>query len=257
MYILFVIRRTDWNKLETNTEKKLFKAWKWCTRSVHFYPCSTKTRRTRKFWLIVAFKGSLQDNDPTFLMSQWWATILCEKYLESVNQIQHATISHDHWLISLDIVHLFTSIYKILVIVSFKSRYPFFSIYMSISLHEMFHTINYILNSTYFLFNPIKDLSFNIHLFPSFAEMVMWDLKNTCLSILHCIFRYLDLWCIVFKTSVDHLINVLTDYNPSVQFTYELLNKRSFNFVDVSVLVRGSKLQTNWLSESDMFRTCY
>ena len=84
-----------------------------------------------------------------------------------------------------------------------------------------------------------------------FADIVLEDLENTCLQKLDFkptfYLRYVDdvITCIP-ASKLNVMLNIFNTYHPRLQFTYEVENNKTINFLDVQLLRKNNKIIYNW-----------
>ena len=88
-----------------------------------------------------------------------------------------------------------------------------------------------------------------------FADIVMDNLENYCLSVLNidfnCIpvfyYRYVDdiILC-VRKKHIDMVIDTFNSYVSNLQFTFELEQDERINFLDMTLIRNNNMIITNW-----------
>ena len=89
----------------------------------------------------------------------------------------------------------------------------------------------------------------------------MDDLENYCLSVLNkdfnCIpvfyYRYVDdIIVCVRKKHIDIVINTFNSYDPNLQFTFELEQDESINFLDMTLIRNNNMIITNWFRKQTL-----
>lgn len=176
--------------------------------------------------------------------------------LEFVGAIRNIHVPDNHCMISLDVSALFTSIPTDLILQSIESRWNNIQSKCNIPWSEMVIAVNLIVNSTFFKFNDkcyqqIDGTPMGSPISPIFAEFVMRDLENVCLSKLqfkpihYC--RYVDdIFTIVPDDQIQSIINTFNNYHNKLSFTHEMEADRSISFLDVKVFRIGHNISTNW-----------
>lgn len=176
--------------------------------------------------------------------------------LEFVNSIQGIDVPSDHCLISLDVSSLFTSIPTDLILQGVKAKWNIIQEKCKIPWEEIVIAVNLIINSTFFSFNgkfyhQVDGTPMGSPISPTFAEYTVRQLENHCLSVLdfkpifYC--RYVDdIFTIIPKNKVEHMLTVFNNYHEKLKFTYEMEVDNSISFLDVKVTRVEEKLKTNW-----------
>ena len=117
--------------------------------------------------------------------------------------------------------------------------------------------IKFILNNNYFQFNnkfyrQIFGSDMGNSISPILSDIVMDDLETECIKKLNFkptfYFRYVDdiVLCIP-KNSVDHTLNTFNSYDNNLQFTVEVAQNNSRNFLDIKIIINNQRqIITNW-----------
>lgn len=206
-------------------------------------------------------------DSPTYNLSRYMTTIIKEavqkptSYIKDswsfVKKIKGINVSTDECLISLDVTSLFTNIPQGLVINAIEKRWHLINNKTAIPKNEFMIAINLLFNNTYFSFNgeffsQIFGCPMGSPVSPIFADLVMDDLECTTLQKLSfspkIFVRYVDdIFTIVPKNNISEMINEFNSYHPRLQFTYELQNDSTLNFLDTSIIKEeNGSLKTNW-----------
>ena len=53
----------------------------------------------------------------------------------------------------------------------------------------------------------------------------------------------------VKKEHIDHVINTFNSYHNSLQFTHELENNNSINFLNLTIIKKSKSIITNWFQK--------
>ena len=116
--------------------------------------------------------------------------------------------------------------------------------------------VRYLCNNMFFTFNDViykqdKESPMGSKVSPIFADFVMTDLENECLSRLDftpVIFKRFvdDIWTVVPKNKVNSIIKIFNEYDSDLKFTFELEKNNSISFHDLLLTRVNNKIVTNW-----------
>ncbi|XP_072758712.1 uncharacterized protein [Anoplolepis gracilipes] len=153
------------------------------------------------------------------------------------------------------VTSLFTNIPKELMFKAIERRWINITKNTTMNLAQFLYAVEIILDSTSFCF----DGQFYEQIFGSpmgsplssiLADLIMDDLETYCLSSLNpsisVYYRYVDnIFAIVPRDCVDSIVSMFNSYHNRLQFTHEIENNNSINFLDTSVNRIGNTLVTN------------
>ncbi|XP_011861774.1 PREDICTED: uncharacterized protein LOC105558604 [Vollenhovia emeryi] len=86
---------------------------------------------------------------------------------------------------------------------------------------------------------------------PILADIIMDDLETHCINSLdfeiQVYYRYVDdIFLVLPEDRLQEVLNTFNSYHPRLQFTSEIENNKTLNFLNVSVLRENNKMITNW-----------
>jgi len=106
-----------------------------------------------------------------------------------------------------------------------------------------------ILNFTYFLFNNVTykqvfGTPMGSPLSPVISDIVLQDLEQKAISLLPIqlpfYFRYVDDILLAAPSKfLDKILNIFNSFHERMQFTLEISNNNSINFLDLSLIIDG------------------
>ena len=169
-----------------------------------------------------------------------------------VKRLSNIRIEDNYRLISLDVVSLFTNIPLDMAVDSISNRWNYLSDNISIPKNEFLMAVNLVLRSTFFKFNNIIyqqtfGTPMGSPLSPVIADIVLQDLESRALGTLDFVlpfyFRYVDdVVCAAPSDSLEHVLNVFNSFHPRLQFTLEVGELNTLNFLDVSLIIRDNHI---------------
>ena len=173
-----------------------------------------------------------------------------------IQDIYNIHVPDNHVLISLDASSLFTNVPYDLVKLGIDKQYEQIKKHTIIPLHEIHEAIDYFENNTYLQFNntyykQIFGTPMGSPISPIFADIVLADLEEYCLSLLDYkpVFykRYFDdiLTCVPID-KIHYTLGIFNSYNPRLQFTHEIESNNNINFLDLTVIRNNNSLMHNW-----------
>lgn len=173
-----------------------------------------------------------------------------------VSKLSTAKIEEHYKLISLDAVSLFTNIPLDLAISGIVKRWDDISGATTIPRDEFITALFLVLNFTFFSFdNNIYKQTFGSPmgspLSPIIADIVLHDLESRALEripvpIPFCV-RYVDDIALASPPAfVDFIVNIFNSFHRRLQFTVEISNENSLNFLDVTMIISHGYLHFNW-----------
>jgi len=135
-------------------------------------------------------------------------------------------------------------------------RWHFLNKKIDIPYREFLFAINLVLNSTYFKFNDIiyKQVfgtPMGSPLFPILADIVMQDLEERAISSLSLhfpfYFRYVDdIALAALSASCKNILHVFNSFHKRLQFTIEIADENTLNFLDVSITINRNFIEFDW-----------
>jgi len=179
---------------------------------------------------------------------------------EIAEKLKDINIPPNFSLISLDVKSLFTNIDKNLLKEGLDKRFSQIHNKSKIPFDEIQEATEFLMNNTYFKFNetyykqtfgaPMGSPTSGL-----FADIVMDDLETSCLNKLSFtplfFYRYVDdiMTCIP-TIKINEIISVFNSYNERLQFTYELENNNSINFLDLKFIKQtDGNLKIDWYTK--------
>lgn len=179
-----------------------------------------------------------------------------------IEKIKNLHIPPDYYLVSLDVVSLFTNIPLSLVINSLDKRYSDISSKCTIPFTDIINCTKFLFNNTYFTFEnvvyrQIFGTPMGSAVSPLFADLVMDDLEKFCLEKLKkdrnitplFYYRYVDdiLLCIPQdRTVLAHVLTTFNSYDDHIEFTHEIEKDNKINFLDITLIRQDDNIITNW-----------
>lgn len=167
------------------------------------------------------------------------------------------TIPTNHVLISLDVVSLFPSIPKELVIKKIKEKWNWLENYLEITRDLFIKLIQFMFDSSYFRFDgqfykQLDGTMMGSPASPSIANFIMEIVISDVLDSLNFkpgiqLYYVDDSLYSVPEDKVTTFVNTFNSYHPSLKFTYELEDDRKLAFLDLEVVrEENGKIDTKW-----------
>ncbi|XP_071652732.1 uncharacterized protein [Temnothorax longispinosus] len=159
-------------------------------------------------------------------------------------------------LFSLDVISLFTNVPTDLVIDSICRQWNLIGPNTKLPREEFVAAIKFVLDSTYFTFDNViyrqtHGSPMGSPLSSDAAEIVMRDLENKALKRLKYIppfyFRYVD--DVASAAPLEFLQDTLNIFNfihNRLQFTIEINNNNTLNFLDTTIIAANERLIFDW-----------
>jgi len=179
---------------------------------------------------------------------------------ELVDALSNKIIPESYILCSFDVVSLFTNIPLDLAIDSITKRWEYLERATKITKVEFITAINFILSSTFFKFNEkIYQQTFGTPmgspLSPIIADLTMRDLEENVLNTLNIrpliYYRYVDdILLVASKEEIHVILNKFNNYHHRLQFTLEIEDNRSLNFLDVTLIIKNNRIITDWYKKT-------
>ena len=173
-----------------------------------------------------------------------------------VNRLRGARLDEHHRLASLDVVSLFTNIPIDLALLGIRKRWAYIKKGTNIPLTEFLIALRLVLNSAYFAFDgiiyrQIFGAPMGSPLSPVIADIVLRDLEEKAIkripTKLPLYFRYVD---DILLAAPEGFISTITDifnsFHQRLQFTVELPQENSINFLDVTLKSVNGILEFDW-----------
>ena len=249
-------------------------------RSIFYFIRKTYGNLSRMYTLPKIHKPTLSFrpiistvDSPTYNFDKFFARFLKNNIPESKYNVKNSIefrqrikgqiIPTDHVMISLDVTSLFTNITKDMVINAIEKHYA--SIYngfnekLFLPLNSLIDCIKFIFDNTYFKFNndtfkQVKGSPMGGCTSPIFADIAMRDLETYVFSRIDYIKfynRYVDdIFCVIPFSKIDETLDIFNSYDPNLQFTIELEQNKTINFLDVTIINDNSVILTNWYQKS-------
>ncbi|KAM0737118.1 hypothetical protein ACS0PU_000211 [Formica fusca] len=173
-----------------------------------------------------------------------------------VKKLSDISIDNNSQLISLDVVSLFTNVPIEMAIHSVSIRWEHISGNCNIPKSEFLIAIRFILDSTFFTFNGVFykqtfGTPMGSPLSPIIADIVLQDLETRALESLKFTppfyFRYVDDISLAVPASyLNHTLHTFNSFHPRLQFTVEIGEENKLNFLDITMIVKTSRLIFDW-----------
>lgn len=175
---------------------------------------------------------------------------------EFVEQIKNFSVPNNFEMCSLDVISMYTSIPKTLVMEVVNKRWKDIKNHTNIPKDQFLEAIKLCLYSSYFKYNECvyeqtNGLPMGAPLSAMVANMVLEDLENAALETLPVApalyKRYVDdIFTIVHTNERSNILGKFNNYNPKIQFTLENEKDRTMNFLDVHIERNNNTLKTKW-----------
>jgi len=172
-----------------------------------------------------------------------------------VDSLNNKKLENDSFLISLDVVSLFTNIPIDIAVECVERRWDLFSNECKIPKDEFLGAIRLVLNSSFFTFdNVFYNQTFGTPmgspLSPIIADIVMQDLENSVLNTVKfpipIFYRYVDdILLAVPEEKIDLILNKFNSFHPRLQFTLERGGDR-INFLDTTIILDKNVIKIDW-----------
>ncbi|XP_071579747.1 uncharacterized protein [Temnothorax nylanderi] len=175
-----------------------------------------------------------------------------------VNELANTHVNNGFKLCSLDVVSLFMNVPTEMVLDSISRRWDYIVRNCKITKSEFFIAVKLILNSTFFVFNgKIYQQTFGVPkalhspLSPIAADIVLQDLETKALEILkYCppfYKRYIDDVTLAAPSALlQHTLDVFNSFHPRLQFTIEIGEDDTLNFLEITMLLKDNRLTFDW-----------
>ena len=171
-------------------------------------------------------------------------------------------IPDDYILLSLDVTSLFTNIPCHLVLNSLDRRFNDLHNICKIPFDEIRKCVKLIFDNTYFKFDnkfyqQIFGSPMGSPISPLFADLVMEDLENECLTKLKDLgcnpifyYRYVDdTFLCIKKDSTQLVLDIFNNYDANLKFTYEIETNGALNFLDLLIVRENNSIITDWFQK--------
>jgi len=181
---------------------------------------------------------------------------------ELVEKLGNVHIDDQTKLFSLDVVSLFTNVPLDLVFGCIAKKWHLLQNKIKIPYSEFIIGLRLIMNSTFFKFNgkvykQIFGTPMGSPLSPILADLllVMEKLEETTLFRLPfhipLYVRYVDDIAIAAPSClIPNILNMFNSFHKRLQFTIEVPEMNSLNFLDITLIVNGEHLEFNWFRKS-------
>ena len=228
---------------------------------VHKVIFDNNGRMVCKFRPVVSTVGT-----PTHFLAKQISTILnnCIKKPDSyiknssyfIEKIKNISIPDDHVFVSFDATSLFTNVPPELVKSGIERRYEQMRKHTIIPLDEFFKAVDFLNDNTFLQFNKkyykqVFGTPMGSAVSSVFSDIVMSDLETQCLNSIDFkplfYFRYVDdiITCIP-KNKIMVMLNNFNSYHPKLQFTHEVEQENTINFLDIQLIKDENKILHNW-----------
>jgi len=269
-----LLKRNPANKLLTEL-KEILKRWlshKYISVQTHTYLNSSNAILPRAYGLpkihkhgyplriIVSSTGS-----PLHNLASYLHKILCKSLpvpsshinnsFELINKLSDVYIPDGFSLVSLDVVSLFTNVPIDLITNIVKEKWSHISKHTTLPESEFILSMNFVLNSTFFLFNnkyykQSHRAPMGSPLSPIVADLIMEQLELHTINNLPFVpifyYRYVDDIALVAPNSqLNTLLSKFNSYHPRLKFTLEI-GGDVLNFLDLTIIRREGRLIFNW-----------
>lgn len=206
-------------------------------------------------------------NSPTYNLSNFihqilspWTTTFdynVKNSLELVEFLKTVQLPPNYVMVSLDVVSLFTNIPKHLVLQIIKENWSHISAYTELDKTMLCRIIDFIFESSYFVFNgqiylQIEGSAMGNPASPTLANIVMNYLISKCVKKLSFVIPVLklyvdDTFIAVPNDKIDEFLETFNAFHPRIQFTLEKEVDNSIAFLDVQLIRKNDgTILTNW-----------
>lgn len=175
---------------------------------------------------------------------------------EFVKLINNLRILPNCRLISLDVKALFTNIPKLLVLKCVKLRWREIRQHTKLPDSVFLEILEFCIDNAYCSFRnkfykQIFGTPMGSPLSGIIADLVMEKLEYDVLKKLKFPYffyrRYVDdIFIIVEENNINNLLESFNNYNKDIQFTIEIEENNSINFLDITIIRENDLIITNW-----------
>lgn len=174
--------------------------------------------------------------------------------------IDTVELPQNYTLLSLDVTSLYTNIPNELISNIIRSKWTLLKEHTTLSCNDFIEGINLILNNNFFqykneFYQQLDGCAMGAPISSTTAQLVMEFLEENVIGNLKfpILFfkRYVD-DCITAVPSdkVEDLLNAFNSFNGKLQFTCELEQNNSLNFLDLTIIRNTTnKLKTKWYTK--------
>jgi len=174
---------------------------------------------------------------------------------ELIKKLSDVHIPDGFSLVSLDVVSLFTNVPVDLITNIIKEKWSHISKHTTLPENEFILSMNFVLNSTYFLFNnkyykQTYGAPMGSPLSPIVADLIMQSLELQTLNNLPFVpifyFRYVDDIALAAPNFyLNTLLSKFNSFHPRLKFTLEI-GGDTLNFLDLTIIKKDGRLIFNW-----------
>jgi len=153
-------------------------------------------------------------------------------------------------------VSLFTNIPIELAMESVTNRWNYIENNTSLPKSEFLLAVKFVLDSTFFTFNNIVyrqvfGTPMGSPLSPIIGDIVMQDIEKKALNTITFTppfyYRFVDDIITACPSNLtDYLLTVFNSFNQRLQFTLEVEDNKSLNFLEISIISDNNKLHFDW-----------
>lgn len=216
----------------------------------------------------VAYRPVISNiNAPTYNLSVYIHSIFslfCSTFdksvknsFQAVQTLRNITLPDGYVLISLDVVSLFPSIPKDLLIQMITKHWKFITCYTVLSKDLFIEIVSFIFDNSFFKFNgsfykQLDGTSMGNPTSPSFANLVMEIIITSVLDRLPffvplAMYYVDDTLFAIPKTRINDTVQEFNNFHPRIQFTHEMETNKQIPFLDILVIRSDDgSIITNW-----------
>jgi len=173
--------------------------------------------------------------------------------VDFVSKMKDVKIKRNHTMISFDVVFLFTKV-PIQVTLGFMKSKLIEDIsrkrHTQLELQDVIMLTELCLQGNFFsfkgdIYEQMEEAAMSSPISPIFAEFFMQNLEVTIIPTsghsLYSWWRYVDeVFSIAKSKDVDVILTALNNFNPSINFTYELMENNELSFLDTRITIKNN-----------------
>lgn len=141
-----------------------------------------------------------------------------------------------------------------------EKKWQEISPHTTLSLQAFLEGLDYALTSTYFqyknnYYQQVEGCAMGASISSVIAQLVLEDLENTIIPKLNYeipfFYRYVD-DCITLvpRDKTNYILELFNSYNSKLQFTIEIEDNNTLNFLDLSLIRTNNTINTQWFTKS-------
>lgn len=171
--------------------------------------------------------------------------------------IKHTNFNSDNILVSFDVVNCYGNIPTEIAIRIIEQNFDKIEANTNIPKDLFIRMLKFCLNeANYFIFQgkfykQLLGMFMGSSLAPILVERVLEEVVQHTLEKLDFV---PDLWCVyvddhltsIPREKVDVVLNLLNAYHPTIQFTAEIQEENSINYLDLTIHKHSSRITTEW-----------